>query len=131
MYKAYLKLSLSLSTHGLGKQAETLAATYLQTLGWQIVEKNWRCEFGEIDLIAHDGQELVFVEVRSRRGRAALDNAVASIGVKKQARLRSLAEFYAAEYYHSDIALRVDVIGIAMLGDGTMQIEWIKDALSW
>jgi len=50
-----------------GAAAEEAAARYLESQGCQVLERNWRCRTGEIDLIARDGEVLVFVEVRSRR----------------------------------------------------------------
>lgn len=78
---------------GLGRRGEDLAAQRLAAKGYKIVARNWRCEVGEVDLVALDGDDLAFVEVRTRRGRA-LGTPEESITPKKQERLITLAEAY-------------------------------------
>lgn len=77
----------------LGNMGERLAANKLTSLGYRVVETNWRCEYGELDIIAWHKDCLVFIEVRTRRG----DNAglpEESIGPRKLATLTRLAEAY-------------------------------------
>ncbi|WP_148716706.1 YraN family protein [Chitinolyticbacter meiyuanensis] len=76
-----------------GAAAEARAAAYLQRQGLRIVERNWRCRRGEIDLIARDGNTLVFVEVRARASRS-FGGAAASITATKRARIIAAAEHY-------------------------------------
>jgi putative endonuclease len=83
------------STTRVGAQAEALAARHLSARGLAIVARNVRNRFGEIDLVARDGDTLVFVEVRLRRS-AAFGGAAASITAAKRARLRRAAEAYLA-----------------------------------
>lgn len=116
----------------LGKQGEFIATRHLQGLGWQIVGQNWRCATGEIDIIAQDGKTLVIVEVRTRRGRVAMENALASVNPRKQAKLLDLAMAYRhAKEIDEAILIRVDVIGVAVMPDGTFSVKVIHDALSW
>jgi putative endonuclease len=77
----------------LGNQGEQKACDYLQQRGYLIVDRNVRSRFGEIDIIAMDGETLVFCEVRSRGGQA-LAQAAESIGEVKQHRLHRLAQAY-------------------------------------
>lgn len=104
-----------------GKAAEDAAATYLSGQGLRLVERNWRCKGGEIDLIMRDGKVLVFVEVRAR-GSSRFGGAAASITGTKQARLIHAARLYLSAQ-GSPPACRFD----AVLFDGT-RLDWIRDA---
>lgn len=116
----------------LGKLGEAFATTYIEKKGWSILARNWRCPYGEIDIAAQDGNTIVIVEVRTRRGKNALDIALASINPAKQSRLSLLAEYFQESHPHlSELSIRVDVIAIAQQADGFMQVEHITDALSW
>jgi putative endonuclease len=105
-----------------GEQAEKLAAEYLARNGLAIVARNWRCRFGEIDLIARDGEMLVFVEVRARASRSH-GGAVESISARKRHRLSAAASHYLART-RSQRPCRFD----AVLLDGAQRIEWIRNA---
>jgi putative endonuclease len=95
---------------GLGRHGEELAAQHLIGNGYRILTRNWRCEAGELDLVASDGDCLAFVEVRARRGRA-LGSPEESITPAKQARLADLAEAYVqAHDWNGDY--RIDVVAI-------------------
>jgi putative endonuclease len=78
-----------------GQDAETRAAALLQARGLQLVKRNYRCRFGEIDLIMRDGKTLVFVEVRSRSHRG-YGGAAGSIDASKQSRVVRAARHYLA-----------------------------------
>ena len=98
-----------------GSRGEALAADYLRGQGYTIIQTNWRCRRGEIDIIAQDGATLVFVEVRTRRS-AALGSPEESVTPAKQRRLAELAQTYlhfreAAGAPWPD-AWRIDVIAI-------------------
>lgn len=116
----------------LGQQGETVATQHLLGLGWQLMERNWRCRAGEIDLIMQDDKTLVIVEVRTRRGKVAMENALASVNARKQAKLMELAATYRLEKNIDDATpIRVDVVGVALDRDGTFAVKVIHDALSW
>jgi putative endonuclease len=109
----------------IGQWGEALAATYLQRKGYGIIATNWRCTAGEIDLIATDGQTLVFVEVRTRRS-AVSGLAEESIDRRKQRRLVRLVQSY---LHHLDIAQtpwlgpwRIDVVAVS-IAPGTRKAE--------
>ncbi len=104
-----------------GKAAEDAAATYLAGQGLRLVERNWRCKGGEIDLIMRDGKVLVFVEVRAR-GSSRFGGAGASITGLKQARLIHAARLYLSAL-GAPPACRFD----AVLLDGA-KLSWIRDA---
>jgi putative endonuclease len=103
----------------LGSTGERAAAAYLVRHGYTIIARNWRCRSGEIDLIARQGDQLVFVEVRTRRA-ALAGLAEESITPTKQARLRTLAYTYLQEHAHDGdganpaIEWRIDVIAVQM-----------------
>lgn len=106
-----------------GQAAERLAATWLQAQGLRILERNYRCRTGEIDLIAQHGDTLVFVEVRLRRS-AAYGGAAASVHSAKQRRLISAARHYLMD--KSEAPCRFDVIVLDALDAD--RIEWLRDA---
>jgi len=107
-----------------GAQAEQLAADYLQRQGLQLIAKNYRSRFGEIDLILYEGKVLVFVEVRLRRN-ADFGGAAASIDARKQAKLITTAQQYLTTLPTMP-PCRFD----AILLDGNGQIEWLKHAFT-
>jgi putative endonuclease len=94
-----------------GQAGEDLACAYLQRKGLQIVERNFRCRGGEIDVIARDGATLVFVEVKERRG-ASHGAAIEAVTPAKRARVVRAARLYAAQRGCSESALRFDVVAI-------------------
>ena len=113
----------------LGAEGEKRAADFLIARGYQIVARNWRCHVGEADLVAEQGGDLVIIEVRTRRGNAAADLALASINPAKQAKLRQLALAYQALHDLEEMGLRVDIVTVALTSTGA-QITLIENALS-
>lgn len=117
--------------HKLGKWGETVAAVHLEAKGYEIIDRNWRCSKGEIDLIAQAGQELVFVEVKTRRGRDA-GAPEESLTYKKGKKLLELAQLYLAE---NDLEAdwRVDLVAVELDRDGKLlRCEHIPNAvLGW
>lgn len=106
-----------------GTAAEDAAAAYLAAQGLQLVERNYRCRFGEIDLILRDGRTLVFVEVRYRRNRD-FGGAAESITAAKRERLLRAARHYMASQSRFP-ECRFD----AVLMHGAMgEIEWMVNA---
>ena len=109
-----------------GARAEALAAAFLLARGLAIVERNFRCRRGEIDLIARDGETLVFVEVRLRT-RRDFGDAAASITAAKRARIAASALFYLARLSHMP-ACRFDAVLLDALD--SPRIEWVQDMMS-
>ena len=107
----------------LGGQAEALAAAYLKQQGLKLLASNYRCRFGEIDLIMRDGVTLVFVEVRLRSN-ANYGGAATSITVAKRQRLIHTAQHYLQQ--HGDSSCRFDAI--LMQSVDMQDIEWLKNA---
>jgi len=106
-----------------GEAAEQLAATFLLGQGLKIIHRNYRCRFGEIDLIAQDGKTLVFIEVRSRRS-DDFGGAAASITRDKRDRLLRTARHFLARS-RSAAPCRFDAV---LLRGEPPQLEWIKNA---
>jgi len=105
-----------------GAQAEKIASQYLQTNGLRLLQTNFRCSFGEIDLILRDGETLIFTEVRRRSG-GDFCGAAASIDARKQRRIILTAQHYLASLPRIP-PCRFD----AVLLDGANNIEWVKNA---
>jgi len=105
-----------------GAAAEALAANYLAARGLTIVQRNYRCRGGEIDLIARDREVLVFVEVRLRRNRA-FGTAAESITAAKRRRLRLAARHYLARLGREP-PCRFDAVLLDALE--TENIEWLR-----
>jgi putative endonuclease len=105
-----------------GQQAEARAADFLRARGLKILERNWRCRFGEIDLVARDADALVFVEVRLRGSRAH-GGAAESINAAKRHRLTAAASQYLARARYAG-PCRFD----ALLIEAEGRIEWIRNA---
>ena len=106
-----------------GRHAESLAAAFLQQRGLELVERNYRCRFGEIDLIARDGKTLVFVEVRMRASNG-FGGAAASITAAKRGKLLRAARHYLARAARAP-ACRFDALLVNGADDS---IEWLKNA---
>lgn len=110
-------------TQQLGDAAEAHAVAHLQRAGLHLVERNYRCRGGEIDLVMRDGDQLVFVEVRYR-SRAGFGGAAASVDGRKQQRLITAASHY-LQQRRVNCACRFDVVAI----DGQAhRIDWLRDA---
>lgn len=116
-----------------GQQGEQLAANYLQGQGYTILARNWRCRYGEIDIIARKGNLITFVEVRTRHADTT-DEAFASINRSKQAKMRKAVLAYLQTCPTPDAIWQVDIIGVALPRFGNKQpaqIEHVEDALGW
>ncbi|MGZ8251490.1 MAG: YraN family protein [Methylophilaceae bacterium] len=107
----------------LGSAAEQLAADYLQQQGLTMIACNYRCKFGEIDLVMREAKTLVFVEVRLRSN-PRFGNAAASITPAKQQKIARTAEHYLQQ--HGNSACRFDAV--VMDKADTHNIEWIRNA---
>lgn len=108
--------------NGRGAAAEQFAADYIAAQGLKLVARNWRCRFGEIDLIAKDGQTLIFIEVRSRSN-PRFGGAASSIQRSKQDKLIRTAQVY-LQHISPLPPCRFDAICI----DGD-ELVWLKDCI--
>jgi putative endonuclease len=92
-----------------GLWAEDLAAQHLITKGYKICDRNWRCRYGEIDIVAQEEGVLIFVEVRSRYSER-FGSVVEAVDWKKQRKVRSIASFYLHAKGDPDCPIRFDAI---------------------
>ncbi len=99
----------------LGLQGEEVAANYLKNKGYQVLERNFRCKMGEIDIIACIHRTLVFVEVKTRR---SLNYGLPceAVNKTKQVHIKRVAAFYAMKNNVVDITQRIDVVEILYQG---------------
>jgi len=110
-----------------GDRAEALARQFLQAQGYRVVTNNYHCRYGEVDIIAEDGETLVFVEVRSKRG-TAFGSAAESITTTKQHRLRLTVETYLSKLEKLPPDWRIDAVLVSGTG-ASINIEQIKHAV--
>jgi len=97
----------------LGRQGEDLAVAELARRGYQIIERNWRCEAGEVDIVAREGSAWVFVEVRTRRS-TRFGSPEESVTHAKQARMIVVAEHYLAEHELAEVDWRLDLVAVVV-----------------
>ncbi|HSV64561.1 MAG TPA: YraN family protein [Mycobacteriales bacterium] len=101
----------------LGRYGEQVAAEHLERSGLEVVDRNWRCAEGELDIVAREGDVLVFCEVKTRSGLGFGDPAEAVVG-RKAERLRRLALRWLAAHEISCRDLRFDVVTVLRTDDG-------------
>jgi putative endonuclease len=110
----------------LGQRGENMAARHLRNQGYKIIERNFRCEVGEVDIIARDGKTLVFVEVKTR----AYDDPTPEDQVNevKRHQLTKAARFYLSRYGTPQPPARFDVVAIVWPSGREPQIRHTPDA---
>lgn len=99
----------------LGRKAEDAAAAFYRNNGFRVVDRNWRCSEGEIDVVVARGPLIVFCEVKARRTRHFGDPSEA-VGVRKQQRLRRLAGRWLREHRARCGRVRFDVVSVVVTG---------------
>lgn len=110
----------------LGIEGENLAVQFLKKKGFQIIGRNYKTPLGEIDIIAMDGNSLVFVEVKTRTGNT-FGFPFEAVNKKKRQKLRDLASLY-LKRLKKQPPVRFDVLSILYSNKGKKEIEHIKDA---
>ena len=109
----------------LGRRGENLAADHLIASGYHVVERNWRCRQGEIDIVAAKDGEIVFVEVKTRSS-LAYGHPLEAITVAKLSRLRRLAGAWCQAHPEVRAAIRIDAIAIIAPTRGLVEIEHLE-----
>ena len=123
-------MGMSLSRRQRGDIGEKLARQHLQRLGYKILETNLRSREGEIDIIAQDKEELVFVEVRTRAS-DEFGTPEESVTPAKKEKLISLALAYLQTHPHLPSLWRIDVVAVELDREGkASRIELIQNAIS-
>lgn len=114
-------------TKRLGDLGEELAVRHLRSLGYRVVERNYRCPLGEIDCVAVQGKTLVFLEVKARRS-DEFGGPLEAVDRRKRRRMTRLARYYALERRLTDVAQRFDVVAVWFEEGGVPRVEVIPNA---
>ena len=114
---------------GTGRTGEDLAVCYLESHGYTIVERNYRMRIGEIDIIARDGECLVFVEVKTRRS-SRFGSPFDAVDFRKQQQVSRVALAFMTQNRCGEMPVRFDVIGVH-LEKQSPRIELIKNAFEY
>lgn len=112
------------ATQALGRFGEDTAAQHLVSAGYEVLDRNWRCGVGEIDIVARDGETLVVVEVKTRRG-VGFGAPLEAVTARKAARLARLGVEYRRSAGLSPAPLRIDLVGVLLPRHGAVQIEHV------
>jgi len=110
----------------IGKTGEDIAIAYLKSKGYKITERNYKCIYGEVDIVANDSGDIVFVEVKSKRSKG-FGNPAEAVNLNKQKKISKIALNYLREKQFQDCRARFDVVAIKMLPEGD-KVELIKNA---
>ena len=110
-----------------GRLGEDIAAAHLITQGLIVLDRNWRCEVGEVDIVAREGDALVICEVKTRSSRR-FGSPLEAVTPSKAARLRRLAACWVRAHQVRPRQIRIDVVGI-VLGQGEPEIEHVRGAV--
>ncbi len=105
---------------GLGRTGERLAAEALMSKGYGILERNFRCRHGEIDLVAEDEHDLIFVEVKARRG-VSFGLPEDALTWRKQRKLIEVASYYLEQHACADRSWRIDVVAVQFSVNGKLE----------
>ena len=106
----------------LGEYGERVAASHLRSLGMVVLARNWRCRFGEIDLVARDGSTLVICEVKTRTS-ADHGTPLEAVAGRKAARLRRLAAYWLEVHDVEPPAVRIDVVSVVVPPRGAPHVD--------
>lgn len=112
----------------LGRHGEDLAARHLVCAGLTILARNWRCEAGEIDIVAQDGNTLVIVEVKTRRT-TNFGTPAEAVTPRKADKLRELALWWLREHPGGGLGLRFDVVAILVPRNGATELSHLRGVL--
>ena len=111
----------------IGSRGEKAAARYLEHVGYEILEMNWTCPFGEADIVAREGNTLVFVEVKTRTS-INMGFPIAAIDARKRWRYERIAACFLQDMNVSGIPVRFDAIGLLVIADDRALVRHIRDA---
>jgi putative endonuclease len=117
------------TTSDLGAHGERIATAYLTDRGLRVLDRNWRCRDGELDIVAREGDALVFCEVKTRRA-IGFGHPVEAVGHEKQRRLRTLAQRWLAAHDEHAADLRFDVVGVLVREDRPALVTHLRAAFS-
>lgn len=113
----------------LGRRGEAAAARYLERFGYEILDRNWVCPAGEADIVAFDGDALVFVEVKTRTSFKKGFPAEA-VDLEKRTRYEKIAMWYLKQCDFVDVPVRFDVVAIMVVSENRAFIRHYVNAFS-
>lgn len=114
----------------LGENGEALAENFLVARGLRIIDRRVRYSCGEIDIVAKDGEEWVFVEVKTRKS-VSSGSAAESFSPAKAGRMRRAVETYVYERALEDAPMRCDFLGLDIAPDGTPEVSYFPGEIVW
>ena len=117
------------TTSDLGGHGERIAAAYLTDAGLRVLDRNWRCRDGELDIVAREGDALVFCEVKTRRA-TGFGHPAEAVTPEKQRRLRVLAQRWLAAHDEHTPDLRFDVVGVLVRPSRPALLTHLRGAFS-
>ncbi len=117
---------IEMGIHELGAAGEEAACAFLKRRGYRIIDRNYRCPHGELDVIATKGGELVFCEVKTRRA-GDFEEALGAVDERRRKRMARAASFYLAEKARVSESCRFDVIALLKAESG-WRIVHVRDA---
>jgi putative endonuclease len=109
----------------LGREGEQAATDHLRDLGMRVLDRNWRCSEGELDIVAADRRVLVVCEVKTRSG-VRFGTPLEAITRQKRSRLRRLAVRWVIAHGVLFDEIRIDVIGVLKNSDGNLAVEYVR-----
>jgi len=110
---------------GIGAYGERVAAAHLVAAGMSVLDRNWRCPLGELDIVARDGDVLVVCEVKTRSS-TGRGHPLEAVTPDKAARLRRLAEAWMAQRQVRPAAVRIDLVGVLRRRRGAALVEHVQ-----
>ncbi|GAA3598732.1 YraN family protein [Kribbella ginsengisoli] len=113
------------TTEAVGKYGEDLAARYLVANGFTILERNWRCGQGEIDIVARENRTLVVCEVKTRRG-LGYGSPLESITYRKLTKLRQLVGHWLREHEVRPGEVRIDIVAVLLPYRGAPSVDHVR-----
>ena len=109
----------------LGRYGEQVAVAHLEAAGWAVLDRNWRCRWGELDVVARDGDCLVGVEVKTRRS-TSCGHPLESLTPVRVARLRRLLALWLAAHDERAVHVRLDAVAVLRPASGPALVEHVR-----
>lgn len=113
----------------IGRRGERAAAKYLERMGYEILERNYECPFGEADLIVRDGESLVFVEVKTRSG-VSKGFPSEAVDERKRGKYERIAGWYLSHFGETNIPVRFDIVAIMVIAEDRAFLRHYVNAFS-
>lgn len=122
------------SSRMIGSKGEDIAALFMERMGIEILERNWRCSLGEVDIIAREGDTILLVEVKTRSLHALRidDEPIPelAVGSRKRGKYEKLALIYLSKKPQYD-SVRFDVVAVKLIDSNTARVRYMAGAYEW